>query len=67
MKKKLGVLVLTLASLLISAACASSGASSKPQPPQMDSGETWSKAGPSQLRGRPAKATAVHTARLASR
>ena len=67
MKKKLGVLVLTLASLVISAACASSGGSSKPAPPQMDSGETWAKAGPSQLPSRPAKATAVPTARLASR
>jgi len=67
MKKKLGLLVLTLASLVISAACASSGASSKPEPPQMDAGETWSKAVPSQLPSRPAKASAVHTARLASR
>ena len=52
MKKKLGVLVLTLASLVISAACASSGASSKPEPAQADSGETWAKAGPSELASR---------------
>ena len=67
MKKKLGVLVLTLAALVISAACASSGASSKPEPPQPDSGETWTKAGPSELPSRPANAAAVRTARLASR
>jgi len=67
MKKKLGVLVLTLSSLVISAACASSSASSKPKPPQPDSGENWAKAGPSERRGRPANAAAVQTARLASR
>ncbi len=66
MKKKLGALVLTLSSLVISAACASSSASSKPTSPQTDSGETWAKAGPSVL-SRPAKATAVPTPRLASR
>ena len=66
MKKKLGVLVLTLSSLVISAACASSTASSKPTSPQTDSGETWAKAGPSALNG-PARATPVETARLASR
>ena len=65
MKKKLGALVLTLASLVISA-CASSSASSKPTSPATDPGETWSKAGPSAL-SRPAKAPAVHTASLASR
>jgi hypothetical protein len=67
MKKKLGVLVLTLASLVIAAGCASSGASSKPEPPQVDAGETWSKAVPSQLPSRSAKPSAVHTERLASR
>ena len=67
MKKKLGVLVLTLASLVITAACASSAASSKPTPPQPDSGENWAKAGPPELPSRPANATAVQTARLASR
>jgi hypothetical protein len=66
MKKKLGVLVLTLSSLVISAACASSSASSKPTSPATDPGETWAKAGPSTL-NRPAKAPAVHTASLASR
>ncbi len=67
MKKTLGVLVLTLSSLVISAACASSGASSKPKPPQPDSGETWAKAGPSELPSRPANSGAVQMARLASR
>jgi hypothetical protein len=67
MKKKLGVLVLTLSSLVFSAACATSGPPSKPKPPQPDSGETWAKAGPSELPGRPANATAVQTPRLASR
>jgi hypothetical protein len=51
---------------VISAACASSSASSKPTSPQTDSGETWAKAGPSALNG-PARATPVETARLASR
>jgi hypothetical protein len=67
MKKKLGALVLTLSALVISAACASSGTSSKPQPPQPDSGENWTKAEPSQLPARPANAASVHMARLASR
>ena len=67
MKKKLGVLVLTLSALVISAGCASSGASPKPQSPRSNSEESWAKAGPSQLSSRPAKATAVQTARLASR
>jgi hypothetical protein len=66
MKKKLGALVLTLASLVISAACASSGASSKPTSAATDPGETWAKAGPSAL-NRPAKAASVHTASLGSR
>jgi ABC-type oligopeptide transport system substrate-binding subunit len=66
-KKKLGVLVLTLSSLVISAACASSGTSSKPKPPQADPEETWAKAGPSEPPSRPADAAAVQTARLASR
>jgi hypothetical protein len=67
MKKKLGVLVLTLSSLVISAACASSGTASKPKPPQPDFGENWAKAGPSELPSRPANTPAVPTARLASR
>jgi hypothetical protein len=67
MKKKLGVLVLALSSLVISAACGFSNASSRPRPPQPDSGENWAKAGPPKLPGRPANATAVQTARLASR
>jgi len=68
MKKTLGVLVLTLSSLVISAACASSGPPPKPTtPPPPDAGETWSKAGPSQLPSRPANTAAAQTARLASR
>ena len=67
MKKTLGVLVLTLSSLVISAGCASSGPSSKPKPPQPDSEQTWAKAGPSEPLSRPANAAAVRTARLASR
>jgi hypothetical protein len=67
MKKKLGVLVLTLSSLVISAACASPGPSTKPNPPQPDAGETWAKAVASERPGQPAKTTAVRTARLASR
>ena len=68
MKKKLGVLVLTLSSLVISAACASSGASCEPKPPQQpDSGENSAMARPSEPPSRPANATAVHTAGLASR
>ena len=67
MKKKLGVLVLTLSSLVISAACASSSASTRPKQPQADSGENWAKARPSELPTRPADAAAVPTARLASR
>ena len=67
MKKTLGVLVLTLSSLVLSAACASSGPPSKPNPPQPEDGQTWSKAAPSELPSRPANAAAVPTARLASR
>ena len=65
-KKMLGVLVLTLSSLVISAACASSSPSTRPKQPEPDAGETWSKAGPSVL-SRPANAAAVPTARLAPR
>lgn len=67
MKKTLGVLVLTLSSLVISAACASSGPPPKPRPPQPDSEQTWAKAGPSELPNRSANATAARTATLASR
>jgi hypothetical protein len=66
MKKKLGALVLTLALLVISAACASSGPSPNQKPPDPFSGETWAKAGPSAL-NRPAKTASVHAASLASR
>ena len=66
MKKKLGVLVLTLLSLVLSAACASSSATTRPQPPQPDSGENWAKAGPSVL-NLPADAAPVLTVELARR
>lgn len=66
MRKKLGILILILSTLVISAACASSGTPSKPKPPQPDSEQTWAKAGPSVL-SRPANATAARTATLASR
>ena len=65
MKKTLGVLVLTLSALVT--ACASSGASSQPKPPQPDPGENRPEAGPSELASRPANAAAVQTARLALR
>jgi hypothetical protein len=65
MKKKLGVLVLTLSAL--ATACASSGPSSQPTPPQTDPGEGMVQARPSELPSRPANATAAQTARLASR
>lgn len=66
MKKKLGALVLTLSWLVITAACASTGAPSRPKPPRPDSGENWAKAGPSGSSTRPANATAVRTARPAT-
>ena len=66
MKKKLGVLVLTLSTLVITAGCASSSPATKPKPPQPESEQTWAKAGPSELPSRPANA-AVRTVRLASR
>jgi hypothetical protein len=62
MKKSLGALVLVFSLLVISAACASSGTSSKPEPPQPDSSENWAKAGPSQLPSRTASSAAVQTA-----
>jgi hypothetical protein len=55
MKKKLGVLVLTVSALVISAACASSGSSPKPKQPQ-NTEEMWAKAGPSELPSRSAPA-----------
>ena len=58
MKKTLGVLVLTLSSLVISAACASASASSKPKPPRPNLGENWAKAGLSQLPSRTASSAA---------
>ena len=66
MKKKFGALVLTLATLVISAACASSSPSTRPKSPEPDSGENWPKSEQSVL-SRPANADAVQTARLASR
>ena len=65
MKKKLGALVLTLAALVISAACASSGYSSEPKQPQPDTGEMSVQARPSELPNRPADATADQTTRVA--
>jgi hypothetical protein len=67
MKKKLGALVLTLSSLVITAACASTAPPSKPAPPQPEDGQTWSKAGPLELPSRPANPAAVPTARPALR
>ena len=67
MKKTPGALVLTLSALVITAACVSPGPPSKPAPPQPEDGQTWSKAAPSELPSRPAKAPAVPTARLVSR
>jgi hypothetical protein len=69
MKKTLGFVVLALSALVT--ACESSGASSQPKPTQPDPGQ-WpgqymAKAGPSELPSRPANATAVQTAGLASR
>jgi hypothetical protein len=63
MKKKLGVLVLTLSALVISAACASSGPSTETKSPQSD-GELSGEIRPSELPNRPADATAVQTASL---
>jgi len=74
MKKKLGVLVLTLASLVITAACESTGDSSqpnglkaKPHGVQPDSGENWAQVGPSERVIRPSDAAGVPTARLSTR
>ena len=67
MKKKLGALVLTLASLAISAACASSGTSSRSKTPQPDPAESWASARSTELPGRSAHAAAVPTSRLATR
>jgi ABC-type oligopeptide transport system substrate-binding subunit len=66
MKKRLGVLALTLASLATAAACASSSGSSRPDPPYPP-GDTFSMTRPT---GTPAGATgarAIHAARPASR
>jgi len=54
MKKKLGGLFLSLGALLISAACATSGASSTPKDPQpaAEPGANWAKAAPTHP-GRP--------------
>ena len=65
-KKTLGALVLTVSSLVITAACASTSHTTRPTSPVADAGETWSKAGPSVL-SRPANAAAVPTTRPASR
>ena len=65
MKKKLGVLALTLSPLVLTAACATLAPSPKPAPPQPDSGENWVQAAPSELPSRPANPAVVETARLA--
>jgi hypothetical protein len=74
MKKKLGVLILSLSSLVISAACASSSGSSKP--PQPDTGHddtsgelngNGAKAAAPALAIRLANAPAVQAKTLASR
>jgi hypothetical protein len=66
-KTTLGALVLTLSSLVISAACASSTGSSKPKSQEPESFENWAKAAPSELPSRPGRATTVRTAKSASR
>ena len=66
MKRKLGVLVLTLSTLVVSAACTTVGPAPNPNP-EPDSGETWGKVGPSVRTSRPAKAAALPAARPASR
>jgi hypothetical protein len=45
MKKKLGVLLLTLSALAMAAGCASSGAVCPPDPPKPTDGETWARSG----------------------
>jgi len=67
MKKTLGVLVLTLSSLVLSAACASSGPSSKPKPPQPDPGENWAMTRPADLPSGSASDPAPVPVRLATR
>jgi ABC-type phosphate/phosphonate transport system substrate-binding protein len=62
MKKKLGALVLALASLAISAACASSGYT---QTPQQDSDENTVQARPTELPDQHATETADETVRVA--
>jgi len=59
MTKKLGALVLALASLALSAACASSGSKSEPQPGDETSDVV--EARPSTLPGQPANTADVQT------
>ena len=66
-KTTLGALVLTLSSLVFSAACASSTTSPRPKQPEPSSFDNWAKSAPSELPSRPARATAVKTARPAAR
>lgn len=57
MKKKWGALVLTLATLVVSAACASSGATSQASPESpFEPGENWTQARPAELPSRPVEA-----------
>jgi hypothetical protein len=60
MKKKLGALVLALAPLVLSAACASSGPTTEPKQPELQ-GEAWAEARPSHVPGQPANAADVQT------
>jgi hypothetical protein len=60
MKKQLGSLLLTLASLALSAACASSGSSSEPKTSEPQ-GELSVEARPSTLPGQPANTADVQT------
>ncbi|HKF44062.1 MAG TPA: hypothetical protein VKG01_13240 [Thermoanaerobaculia bacterium] len=68
MKKKLGVLVLTLSVLAISAACTTSGQATKePNPPQPDTQQTWSESRRFEMPARPAAPPAVPAAKLSRR
>jgi uncharacterized lipoprotein len=64
MKKKLRALVLALASLALSAACASSRSATEPKQPEPQ-GEMSAEARPSALPGHPANAADVQTTRAA--
>ena len=65
MKKKLGVLLLTVSALVIAAGCATTGAGCAPDPPMPTDGETWARAGsvPAELPAASAIAAASEEAR----